>query len=420
MPHPKSRQLSIIDSILSTMANESSPIISPPTLPSSVHSDPSDQLPTVRGRLPSQSSVRRMTTSSGASSTSQLASARYVRQFRALLEHQRELFDEERALWQIERSDLHDRILFLETSLRETQNGLSSQAISPSTRKESGSAFSFLSTPSGSRHVSSGDEFWRGTGGKGDTQPTRTFSATSEQSNGHAQRLASISEHLPPEGSGISRLTESIHRASIHKPSIPELKKSIIFDGINFRQPSHVPSISTEVITSQSPSPSRIATGTLRLSPVQLAPSTDYVTEHAGHTPLVHDLANGTDDTSSAVSNRTATPIEIQKENPPVDPRASCAKPPSERSDSYFAGILAETLEDPAMSGPLGLGDDNTSEDKNFLDQVDLKLKEAARQVQNGSTEESDILSDPPEHEPRLKIKRSMNFGSQLGGSKIF
>lgn len=395
-------------------------MVSPPTLPSSAHSDPSDQLPTARGRVPSQSSIRPMATSSRAPSISQLASARYVRQFRALLEHQRELFDEERALWQIERSDLHDRILLLETSLCETRNGSSSQATSPVTRNESGSSFSCLATASGSRHVSSGDEFWRGTGGKADTQPTRTFSTASEQLNGHAQRLASISEHLSPQGSETSGSTESIHRASIHRPSIPEHKKSITFDGINFRQPSHAPSIATDIIRSQSPSPSCIANGTLRLSPLQLAPSTDYVTEHAGHTPLVRDPANGTDGTSSAVSNRTATPIEAQKEKPPVEPRASFAKLPSERSDSYFAGILAETLEDPAMSGPLGLGDNNTSEDKDFLDQVDSKLKEAARHVQNGSSEERDILSEPPENEPRLRIKRSMNFGSQLGGSKVF
>ena len=382
----------------------SSPMISPPTLPSSAHSDPSDQLPTARGRVPSHSSIRPMAASSRAPSISELASARYVRQFRALLEHQRELFDEERALWHIERSDLHDRILLLETSLSESRNGSSSQATSPVTRNESGS----------------GDEFWRGTGGKGDPQPTRSFSTASAQSNGHIQRLASISEHLSPQGSETSCLTESIHRASIHGPSIPEHKKSITFDGINFRQPSHAPSIATDNIRSQSPSPSRIANGTLRLSPLQLAPPTDYVTEHAGHTPLVRDPANGTDGTSSAVSNRTATPIEIPKEKPPVEPRPSFAKLPSERSDSYFAGILAETLEDPAMSGPLGLGDNNTSEDKDFLDQVDSKLKEAARQVQNGSTEEADILSDPPENEPRLRIKRSMNFGSQLGGSKVF
>ena len=157
----------------------------------------------------------------------------------------------------------------------------------------------------------------------------------------------------------------------------------------------------------------------MRLSPLQLAPPTEYVIEHAGHTPLVRDSANSTDGTSSAVSNRIATPIETQKEKPPVEPRASFAKPPSERSDSYFAGILAETLEDPALSGPLGLGDDNTSEDKSFLDQVDLKLKEAAKHVQKDSTEESDILVDPPESEPRLRIKRSINFGSQLGGLKL-
>ena len=393
-------------------------MISPPTLPSSVHSDPSDQLPTARGRVPPQSSIRQMATSSRPPSISQLASARYVRQFRALLEHQRELFDEERALWQIERSELHDRILLLETSLYESQNGSSSQATSPITRKESGSSFSSLSIVSGSRHVNSGDEFWRGTGGKGDTQPTRTFSTASEQSNGHAQRLASISEQVSPEGSGMWCSTESIHRASVHRPNIPERKKSITFDGINFRQPSHTPSIAADIIRSQSPSPPYIANGTLRISPPQLAPPTDYVTAHAGHTPLVRDSANGTDGTSSAIS--TTTPIETQKEKPPVEPRASFAKPPSERSDSYFAGILAETLEDPALSEPLGLGDDNTSEDKKFLDQVDLKLEEAARHVQNGITEEPDILSDQPESEPRLRIKRSMNFGSQLGGSKVF
>ena len=392
---------------------------SPTTLPSSIHSDTSNQSHVVRGRVPSQSSMRQMSTSSRAPSISQLASARYVRQFRAFLEHQRELFDEERALWQIERSDLHDRILLLETTLRETQKESSSQATSPITRNESGSSYSCLATPSESKHVSTGDEIWRGTGGKGDTQPTRTFSTASEQSNGHAQRLASISEHLSPEGSGMAYLAESVHRATIHRPSIPEHKKSMTFDGINFRQSSHAPSIATEVIGSQSPSPSRIANGVMRLSPLQLAPPTDYVTKHAGHTPLVRDSADGTNGTSGPVSNGTATPIETQREKLPVEPRASFAKPPSERSDSYFAGILAENLEDPAMSGPLGLGDDNTSEDKNFLDQVDLKLKEAARHVRNGSTEESDILSDPPEKEPRLRIKRSMNFGSQLGGSRV-
>ena len=398
----------------------SPPMISPPILPPSVHSDPSDHLPTLRGRVPSQSSVRQMATSSRAPSISQLASARYVRQFQALLEHQRELFDEERALWQIERSDLHDRIRLLETSLRETQKESSRQTASPVTRNESGSNFSCFSTSSGSRHVSSGDKFWSGTGGKGDVQPTRTFSTASEQSNGHGRRLASISEHLPPERSGVSSLTEPIHRASIHRPSVPEHNKSITFDGINFRQPSHAPPTVTEASGSRSPSPSRMANGALRLSPLQLAPPTNYVTEHAGHTPRICDSKNGTDGTSSAATNRTATPIEIEKEKPPAEQRASVAKPPSERSDSYFAGILAETLEDPALSGPLGLGDDNTSEDKNFLDQVDSKLKEAARQVQNGSTEEPDILSDPPENEPRLRIKRSMNFGSQLGGSTVF
>lgn len=361
-------------------------------------------------------------------STPQLASARYVRQFRALLEHQREVFDEERALWHIERSELQDEISHLEASLREAQKGCSSQATSLNFLKGSASSFSSLSTASNSRHASMGDEFWRGAGGRGDARPSRTFSSMSEQSNGSAQRLASICENVSPQQSGSSSFSDTVHRASI-----PEADKTGTFDGITFRQSSRAPSTATNGNTRPSPSPSHVSPGTLAVPVFGLAPPTEYVTKHAGHTPLARGSIYGTDGTSSNISTIAATPTEPKKERPPYEPHASFAKPPSERSDSYFAGAIPEVgaipepAEDPAMSEPLALGDSGTSEAQAFLDQVDSKLKEAVRQEQTdskpqgeGETQETDALRDSPEHEAPLRIKRSMNFGSQLGGSKGF
>lgn len=393
-------------------------VASPSTLPRPVNNNPSDPMPCCQHNVPSRSSTRQVPNTSRMFETSQLASARYVRQFRALLDHQREVFDEERALWQIERSDLEDKISRLELFLRQAQNTPPNQATSPSRRYGMGSSFSSLSAASASQHVSAGDEFWRGAGGKSDAIPTRAFSSDSDLSSGPSQRLASISENEPPQGLRSSSST------SIPKPSIPEHNEGT-FDGITFKQASRAPSVTSNGITPQSPSPSHVSPKTLRLPLSRFAPPDEYVTEHAGHTPLAHGLIHGTDGASSAISSATATPTEPQKERPPNEPHASFARPPSERSDSYFTGIIADTAEDPAMSAPLGLGDSNTSEDKSFLDQVDSRLEEAVSEqngsssVDKGTSREPDVLTDPPE-DPPLRIKRSMNFGSQLGGSRGF
>lgn len=86
---------------------------------------------------------------------------------------------------------------------------------------------------------------------------------------------------------------------------------------------------------------------------------------------------------------------------------------------------MAITAEDPALSEPLTLGDTSAAEAQSFLNQVDTRLKEAVRHELSSSSERGTpnplaIISDPPEQEPPLRIKRSMNFGSQLGGSKGF
>ena len=88
---------------------------------------------------------------------------------------------------------------------------------------------------------------------------------------------------------------------------------------------------------------------------------------------------------------------------------------------------MADAAEDPAIAEPLTLSENNSPEDESFLDRVGSRLEEAVRHKQRVSnapvqetSDQSDIISDPPESEPKLKFKRSMNFGSQLGGSKGF
>lgn len=367
-----------------------------------------------------EASARQMATTPRVTSTPQLASARYVHQFRAFLTHQREVFDEERALWHIERADLQDQVSQLEASLRQAQKGCSSQAASPTSRRGSTDSFASLSTASSPRNASTGDEFWRGAGGRAGAQPTRTFPSTSEHSSGSAQRLASISENVSPQRPGSSLMSDTMHRASMS-----EFEKAGTFDGtfdgITFRQNSRAPSIATNGTTRHAAPQSHVSPGTLSLPVSGLAPPNEYVTEHAGHTPLARGSTHGTDGTASDISSGTTTPTEPKKERPPHEPHASFAKPPSERSDSYFAGAIPEPDDDLALSEPLGLGGRGALEAQNFLDQVDSKLKEAvqaeSKSQDEGFSQEPDTLSDLTEHEPPLRIKRSMNFGSQLGGS---
>ena len=157
------------------MSSTTSPIVSPPPLVAA------GGFPD-RACLPSQSSTSQLAPApQTASPVSQLASARYVRQFREFLDHQRELFNEERALWQIERSELQDHIVRLEESLQQARN-MSSSKTSPTGTSLSGRRFSSLSAASRSGNVGgTGDEFWRGAGGKTDAHPTRVFSSVSTE-----------------------------------------------------------------------------------------------------------------------------------------------------------------------------------------------------------------------------------------------
>ena len=420
-----------------------------------------------RGRVPRQQSVTSaspLPVSPLRSSVSpQVASARYVKQFQALLEHQRQIFDEERALWNTERTELHEKIAQLEGSLRRYQAISSSQVSSPiykrnSTSQSDSSFWGFLGKDV-SNHTSAtsstGDEIWRGP--KPDVQPTRTFSDPTTQStkSGARDRLPSIAEDTT-----CGRRDSSGSQTGFHKPSVSgaELDKNL--DGINFKSSTLSPVPFKKVMTPQSPSPrtsspSRLSPRTIQLLSSDVETPLDPYTRDAGHTPLARRTYFDVDGTSNEGDG--ATPTQPEVERPPLEPHVSFARRPSERSDSYFPVAEEDSQaedgnsrdggdkccdekenssegkdesrdEDPELKGPLGL-DNSQAEDKKFLNELDSKLLQASRSAAfsppNPGSDKSDHRDndekdfEEPEQEPKLRIKRSMNFGSAFGAKRL-
>lgn len=472
-----------------------------PSLPSLIR--PAGEVPT-SGRASLHSSV---TTDSGLPTTtnvlSQTASPRYIKQFQLLLDHQRQVFDEERSLWQMERADLHERLAHLELAVEKLRSAAISYISTPpnDTGLEhipiSGSAPSTL----GSRHASNsgaGDEVWRGS--KPFSQPTRSFlELTSQSNNKTSERLPSIAEDSRSPGKTIAfsdkdEVQEAASNA-LRQPSIHGSLLSRSLDGINFKSGGLPPAIVEQVLKS---SPSAVRSPSDTISPSTMSPpgtlriskDIDPYTKDAGHTPLARHsdrltaLEGGTPS-----SNESATRNKPEQERP-LAPHPSRPKMPSERQDSYFP-IAEDTTadsqphhasehiakekgeavghgrnedEDLALKGPLGLTNDERGDAK-FLSDLDRKLSEAALKLspsQTGSSldrspsgaekppgeidastvavaEGQDKENEPhtpptqaqkeskadetktfetPESEPRLRIKRSMNFGSAFGEVK--
>ena len=369
------------------------------------------------------------------SSFSQVASPTYVHQYHALMDHQRAVFDEERALWHTERMELYRKISHLENSLRRYQAISSSQVTSP-TESNGLEKGSFGDTNGNGRSRSSDmrDEFWKDFGGKSDARPVRTFSNSSTQSSTVGDRLPSIAEDIEmTKVESLSSLYSKTNGIS-RKSSIMELMSDKGLDGIIFKPYSQASSSSISLMTPQSPSPFR-SPSPARSSPGKLTlPSQqaryDPYTKDAGHTPVARRSnfnLNG-----SAVTSDLTTPTQPERERPPLEPHASAVKVPSERSDSYFPLLADEAADgDHELTGPLGLSY-SEQEDTSFLNELDNKLLQAAQSITKDSSdstkpEEGDTSEEGQDDadddadldpEPVLRIKRSMNFGSQLGGRR--
>lgn len=367
------------------------------------------------------------------------------------MEHQRRTFDEERALWNIERMELHEKITQLEKSLRGYQ-AISSGQLSYSIKNNKipspdKSSFRSLLGKDGSYPTSqtaTGNEIWRGS--KPDIQPTRTFSdpMIHYTKPGDRSRLPSIAEDTT-----CGRKDPSDMHTDLPKPSVSGAEMDRNLDGINFKSRVLSPASAKRIMTPQSPSPrtsspSHLSPKTIELPPSVLNAPFDPYTKDAGHTPLPPRTNFNADGASSDTNG--ATPTQPETERPPLEPHASFAKTPSERSDSYFPVVENEYRdgkdstvgqegeyedrednsrdEDPELKGPLGLNSSG-SESNSFLHELNSKLEEVASTKTSvppsvGSNTETSPAKDDedfeqPEPEPQLRIKRSMNFGSAFG-----
>ena len=359
------------------------------------------------------------------------------------MERQRKVHSEERDLWHIERKELEEKIVKLEVSLQRYQAISSSQATSPIDKSGSAANSSFWSmlsteTSRGTNTSSTGDEFWRGP--KIDVQPTRTFSANSTQTHKSGDRLPSIAENAHTRNRKESSEHSTDKQGARHKPSINSADIDKNLDGITFKTGGLAPGVVKNIMTPQSPSPvpaspSKISPGTISLPSSALEAPEDIFTKDAGHTPLARRSYFNNDGPGSTDAE---TPTQPELERPPLEPHTTAVKLPSERSDSYFPPVPDEREpidnEDPELKGPLGLTNDASADNK-FLSALDSKLEQAAK-----SSPSSDNLDSPavagassninsdqqrgdddvpdfeqPDHEPRLRIKRSINFGSAFG-----
>ena len=394
--------------------------------------------PLAQGRVPRQQSVASASPIPGSpirqSIPSQIASPRYVKQFHALIEHQREVHSEERALWHTERAELQRKIEELEATVLRLQTSPPSQVSSPVGKNRTGSGNSFwslLSTNESSNTAANttGDEVWRP---RTDVEPTRTFSDSSNEGAKTESRLPSIAENFISTDRNSSPRTALGDQAIARKPSISGLEIDNNLDGINFKPSGLRPAVVKNIMTPQSPSPqfsspSRISPGTIEIPMSHLMALEDPYTKDAGHTPLARRTNIGIDGAASAGSSEATTPKQPELERPFLEPHATATRRPGERSESYFPASEDDPNDaDRHLSAPLGLTN-NTGEDKRFLHELNSKLLQAARSetseplavagASNSGTsmKEEAHNFEQPEHEPKLRIKRSMNFGSAFG-----
>lgn len=382
------------------------------------------------------STDQEMDSGTTSSSSSHLASPQYVHQFHALMDNQRQLFHAEHELWQIERTELHEKITQLEASLRRYRTLCGSPVSSPTESNGSGSK-----DPPNVENanelrpaVGTGDEFWRGSGGRRDAQPVRIFPSSPDASSTVEDRWTIVARDPLAYKPGLTAFPViTIDPGLLSKASIRGIEEDKNLDGITFRKSSLALTINESVVTpppSSPPQSSPLAQRTPRTvslpSSLLTAPCDPY-TKDAGHTPLAPKSEYSSYEDLGATLSGLTTPTQPEMELPPPDPPTSVIKVPPESADSYFPDLDELKDGDIELWEPLGLKN-NGVHDKNFLTELDSKLLKAARseKLRSESTksgkeniEAEEKIYSQADPEPKLRIKRSMNFGSQFGTSTL-
>ncbi|KAK5104398.1 hypothetical protein LTS08_002286 [Lithohypha guttulata] len=379
----------------------------------------------------------------------------YFEHCRDVNEQLRHAHTQERKAWEIERISLKTRIADLEFKLNKANGGrrrLSNDSpFASTTSLKSELSIPHVAAVNNSRHHSiaaSHMDHFKNDHSKPVWQPESPLPATRVFAHDDdIQHLASISEDKPFE-------TLSPQRSQENKP-IPIQEIDETLDGITVKSEGVKSSfnkvMSPIIIASpgRSPSPKQKPPEPPRLTldPFSvLDPLEAKLTRHAGHTPLAFD---------GILSSTASTDGPTPQQEKPLAPAPSARPPlrPSERSESYFStnDVHAtttetiwedvepekevepepyyETADDRPLTGPLMLDASGKSElSHSFLEQLDHKLLEEVRRsqtsspaLQPGSRQQSkkseDEKSNKSEDEnfPRLRLKKSTNFGSAYG-----
>lgn len=381
----------------------------------------------------------------------------YFEQCRNVNEQLRSTHEQERKAWEIERTALRTRIADLEFKLNKATGGKRrlSNDTTPFNTRSSRSDFQLpaFSGMNGSRPHSAASypplEHLKQENGKPIWEPaspapaTRVFSHDDDIPPHH---LPSISEDGP---------LDSLSKQTSHEnKTIPIHEIDETLDGINVRSEgvkSSFNKVMSPIIIATSLSPKQIIEPPrYTLDPSSLLDPFDAkLVRNAGHTPLVFDGPIS----SSATTDGGATP---QPEKPAA-PAPTTRPPlrPKEHSNSYFStdDVHApepppieeqfpetavtdeedegqephfEPEDDKPLRGPLMLDPSGKSEaSHNFLEKLDDKLGEVVRKSLSSSPNHSPSRQEQPvkqdneeDNFPRLRLKKSTNFGSAFGNTR--
>ena len=334
----------------------------------------------------------------------------------------RQLFDDEKALWQKREADLVRRVTHLESLLHRSSHSSPTASIPEAAMLEqNGGLWTPTTSNDGSKTVSrqsstSGAPVWNP---RPDHQPTRVFpeaptrgssaQTSAPKPSGHNATVDENTNNSEGKSSrkGADALGSLLSQNLRHRPSIPGHLISKDYDGIMFK-PARMPSGDTEPVmtrqcgSSSSPgnrSPSSISqTSPRSQTPLRDLPGPkdiDPTLKDAGHTPMARgSLSMLTSMDGGASGGDSGSTPKAELERPPLEPHATMRevpKQPSERQDSYFGSFVApadfsaeeedvrpqvETPDqDLPLEGPLGLTNTPDNErNKVFLGELDKKL----------------------------------------------
>lgn len=352
----------------------------------------------------------------------------YIDQSRALLQSQRvnfeterALFAQERKLWERERALLRSKITELEAIVK-NQGTRANQSMDTA-------RFVLQSSQYNTNGVAA--QVWEGT--SPGSQPTRVFMDHESPDQSYLSPISENGLNPPSLDRALSPQAQPVDpsRAPVSLP-VPIEKLDSTLDGITLKSTALPPGVVARVITPPSPSPlvtSENPTGaarpsmeyrnSLKLKLSELGPPNENLLRDAGHTPMA--IIDGLDD--SRTTNE-GSPLEVatQAEEAPLAPVATHVPQPSENTASYFPDVP----DDPALKGPLGLINDE-EHDTNFLNELDQKLLDQAKNILGNSVESADPNETDSESEfvgqgdkePEIKFRKSTNFGSAFGISNL-